>query len=148
MVQEVKGIRILLAEDDDELRGALARALRLSGYAVTECRHGLDLLEQLSCLDTPAEPEDFDLIVSDVRMPGVTGLSVLEGLAELDQAPPVILITAFGDEETHAAAKRSGAIAMIDKPFELEDLLDRVYEAVAAKPKTRVSAEDYTLHPG
>lgn len=131
MVKNIKVTRILLAEDDDELRGVLARALGQAGCAVTECRHGLDLLDQLSCLDTPAEPEDFDLIVSDIRMPGVTGLSVLEGLSELDQAPPVILITAFGDEETHAAAKRLGAIAMIDKPFELEDLLSRVHEGLA-----------------
>jgi DNA-binding response OmpR family regulator len=117
------GIRVLLAEDDREFRALLAGELRKEGYSVTECEHGMHLLSRLKCLDTPSEPEDFDLIISDVRMPGVTGLSILEGLHEYENVPPVILITAFGDGETHAAAKRLGAAAMLDKPFEMSDLL-------------------------
>jgi DNA-binding response OmpR family regulator len=122
--------RILLAEDDDELRKVLAGALQRDGYEVTECRDGLALVGQLRSLVAPAELDDCHLIVSDVRMPGVLGLSVLEGLSQLKQAPPVILITAFGDEETHAAAKRLGAVAMLDKPFELDKLLGKVRETV------------------
>jgi DNA-binding response OmpR family regulator len=56
-------------------------------------------------------------------MPGVSGLSVLAGLHELQNAPPIILITAFGDPATHAEAKRLGAGAMIDKPFEIAELI-------------------------
>jgi two-component system response regulator (stage 0 sporulation protein F) len=123
-------IRILLAEDDDELRGVLANSLRRVGYEVTECRDGLELVGQLRSFNTPADPDDFHLIISDVRMPGVLGLTVLEGLSQLEHAPQVLLITAFGDEETHAEAERLGAVAMIDKPFELETLLDKVREAV------------------
>jgi CheY-like chemotaxis protein len=127
-----KARRILIAEDDDEFRKLLVQSFRKQGYEVTECRHGVDLIGELSCLKEPARPEDFDLIVSDIRMPGVTGLSVLEGLHEFKHAPPVILITAFGDEQTHAAAKRLGAAAMIDKPFEMEDLLAQAAETLGS----------------
>jgi len=50
--------------------------------------------------------DDFDLVVSDIRMPGIFGLTILEGTRQWDRFPPIILITAFGDEETHAHAAR------------------------------------------
>ncbi len=126
---------ILIAEDDDEFRNLLVQSFRKHGYEVTACRHGVDLVGQLRCLSEPARPDDFDLIVSDIRMPGVTGLSVLEGLHEFKHAPPVILITAFGNEETHAAAQRLGAAAVVDKPFEMENLLSEVAKALAASAR-------------
>jgi FixJ family two-component response regulator len=64
-------------------------------------------------------------------MPGLTGLEVLAGLRKRDQSTPVILITAFGDEQTHAEAKRLGATAVIDKPFDTADLLTAVRRALA-----------------
>jgi DNA-binding response OmpR family regulator len=115
--------RVLIAEDHDEFRELLAQSFRHHGYEVTECRHGIDLVEQLRCLQDPARDSDYDLVISDIRMPGVTGLSILDGLRECKNAPPVILITAFGDPQTHAEAKRLGAAAIIDKPFEILDLL-------------------------
>lgn len=123
---------ILIAEDDVEFRKLLVESFRKLGYQVTECRHGVDLIDQLSCLKEPARPDDFDLIITDIRMPGVTGLSVLEGLREFNGAPPVILITAFGDQQTHAAAKQFGAAAMIDKPFEMGDLVAQAEKTLAA----------------
>ena len=129
--------RVLIAEDDEAFRNVVAQSFRKHGFAVTECRHGVDLIGQLGCLEEPTQPNDFDLIISDIRMPGVTGLSVLEGLREFPNVPPTILITAFGDEETHAEAKRLGAAAMIDKPFEIGDLLSRAREILAAKSSQR-----------
>jgi CheY-like chemotaxis protein len=125
--------RVVIAEDDDEFRKVLAQSFRDLGFSVTECRHGVDLIGQLRCLKDPAQPSDFDLIISDIRMPGVTGLSVLEGLREFKNVPPTILITAFGDEQTHSEAKRLGAAAMIDKPFEIADLLSKSEEILTAK---------------
>jgi len=114
---------VLIAEDHDEFRQLLAQSFRIQGYEVTECRHGVELIGQLKCLRESAPDSDVDLIISDIRMPGVSGLSVLEGLRECNNAPPVILITAFGDPQTHAEAMRLGAVAIIDKPFEIVDLL-------------------------
>jgi CheY-like chemotaxis protein len=113
--------RVLLAEDDREMRCLLAAELRKEGYIVEEARTGFDLLEILG--DLTLRNEAFELIVTDIRMPGLSGLSVVEGLRNGitpgTSGTPVILITAFGDEDTHAEAKRLGTV-IFDKPFDLE----------------------------
>jgi len=109
---------ILLAEDDKEMRSLLALMLRKEGYQVFECTDGLSLLDMLS--------SNFDLIISDIRMPGVTGMEILMGANELDNFPPIILITAFGDKETHMQAERLGAVALFDKPFDIDEMLKKV----------------------
>jgi two-component system response regulator (stage 0 sporulation protein F) len=121
--------RILLAEDDAEMRSLLALMLRKEGYHVTECPDGISLLDQLSFFFLPGqEHEEVDLIISDIRMPGVTGMEILMGAHENAGFPPIILITAFGDEKTHAQAKQFEAAAMFDKPFDIDDLLTKVRE--------------------
>jgi two-component system response regulator (stage 0 sporulation protein F) len=118
---------ILLAEDDEEMRSLLALMLRKEGYRVTECPDGLSLLDTLSSFFLPSEEHKiFDLIISDIRMPGVTGMEILMGANELDNFPPIILITAFGDKETHIQAERLGAAALFDKPFDIDDMLKKV----------------------
>ncbi len=125
--------RVLLGEDDADMRCVLSEALREKGYGVVECADGLRVLERLSSVVlssavTSRDPENFALIISDIRMPGVNGMSILEGVKLFEHFPPIILITAFGDEETHAEAARLGAAAMFDKPFDIVDLLDKVEE--------------------
>jgi CheY-like chemotaxis protein len=119
---------ILLAEDDKEMRTMLAQELRISGYRVAECPDGWNLLEQLGSfvLPNPIEHEEVDLVIFDIRMPGITGLEILEGLHQAEGFPPIILITAFGDEKTHLQEEECGAAAMFDKPFEIDDLLAKV----------------------
>lgn len=121
---------ILLAEDDMEMRALLVLSLRKAGYKVTKCRDGVGLLSHLGAFLLPdeSEHEDVNLIISDIRMPGFTGMEVLEGLQGNEGFPPMILITAFGDEETHALSKEFGAAAMFDKPFDMDDLLAKVHE--------------------
>ena len=122
---------ILLAEDDKEMRVLLAGALRRAGYAVTECGNGVELLDHLGSYVLPDEEhEEVDLVISDIRMPGLTGLEILEGLSRRGDLPPFILITAFGDVETHARAKHWGALAMFDKPFDVDDLVAKVRKVV------------------
>jgi DNA-binding response OmpR family regulator len=124
---------ILLAEDDEEMRKLLALMLRKEGYRVCECMDGLSLLDMLSPYFLPGqEHEDVDLIISDIRMPGVTGLEILMGANELDDFPPIILITAFGDKEIHVQAKRLGAAALFDKPFDLDELMKKVAEILSS----------------
>ena len=124
--------RILLAEDDREMRVLLAEQLRHDGYEVVECCDGQGLVAHLSALFLPgAEPEEFDLVISNIRMPAFSGLEVLDGLHGRAGCPPVILITAFGDEQTHERARRLGAVATFDKPFRIPDLLAVVRQTVA-----------------
>jgi DNA-binding response OmpR family regulator len=111
----------------------VATSLRRSGYDVTMCTNGINLLDHLGSYLLRGGEDHYALIVSDIRMPGVTGMEVLEGLRHVKAAPPVILITAFGDRETHLEAERFGAVAVLDKPFELDRLL-RLVESVLSKP--------------
>lgn len=107
---------VLLAEDDDELRSLLATVLRKDGHEVAEARTGVELLRALEagagggCLP--------DVVVSDVQMPGLTGLEVASALRLAASRVPIVLITAFGDDDAHGRARELGAI-MLDKPFDL-----------------------------
>lgn len=128
---------ILLAEDDDEMRAVLAFHLRKEGYLVTQCRNGIELADRTDASLNPRREESsvgqhYDLVITDIRMPGILGISVLEGCQHITNAPPIILITAFGDAETHAEAERLGAAAFFDKPFEICDLVDKVRQILSS----------------
>jgi len=113
---------VLLAEDDPELRSLLAFCLFQAGYAVTSCADGLSLLERIQQGLDGVDP--VDLVVTDIRMPGLTGLEVLEACHDQLRLPPLICMTAFGDEQTHAEALRLRARAIVDKPFDIDRLVE------------------------
>jgi DNA-binding response OmpR family regulator len=118
---------ILLAEDNQEMRAMLALALTHEGYNVVECCNG----EELSlCLRESSfrNSESIDLVISDIRMPGMSGLGVLAVHGQKARCPPMILMTAFGDATTRAEAQRMGAVAFFDKPFGLDELIRKVRE--------------------
>lgn len=114
--------RVVIAEDDAEMRALLVVGLEREGYEVLEARDGVQLLlclEQI-CMRAPGAPIP-DLIVSDIRMPGHTGLELLQAMRDADIRLPVVLITAFSDGATRERAERAGAV-LIDKPLDLDDL--------------------------
>jgi DNA-binding NtrC family response regulator len=116
--------RVLLAEDDAAMRDVISQALRAEGYHVIEVTHGLELRDRLhqSLLQQDLEPPP-DLVISDVRMAGGSGLDVLSWLKDHDWALPVILITACGDMDLHLDAERLGAASSLDKPLDVDDLI-------------------------
>lgn len=119
--------RILLAEDDAAMRSLITEVLQNFDYDVLEAADGKELFEHLVSLTLDRSDEDrVDAVISDVRMPGMSGLEFLHDLRSVGCPVPVILITAFGDEETHARARLLGAVAVFDKPFDVEDLLTAV----------------------
>jgi two-component system response regulator (stage 0 sporulation protein F) len=130
---------ILQAEDTEEMRSVIAMRLRQQGYSVTECADGAELLARLGVylhpetVEQPPETRKYDLVISDVRMPGVFGTSIVEGASECPDFPPTILITAFGDDETHDKARRIGVAAVMDKPFDMGDLLEKVRTVIAGQ---------------
>ena len=128
--------RVLVAEDDYELRRMIALALRKDGYEVVVAKDGTELLEMVadSFLGDTADLA-FDVIVSDIRMPGWSGMQVLQGLMDRDETMPVILITAFGDAKTHMLAHELGAVCVLDKPFEMDDLRMVVLNTVGARQR-------------
>ncbi|HEX7481463.1 MAG TPA: response regulator [Polyangiales bacterium] len=115
--------RVVIAEDDVEMRSLLATALRADGCEVRTAHNAEQLMHVLDELrETSSSSAAVDLIISDIRMPGMSGLQALETLRKSHGATPVILITGFGDPDTHAEAHRLGAVAVFNKPFDIDDL--------------------------
>jgi DNA-binding response OmpR family regulator len=117
-------VHVLIAEDDADMRKLLAERLRREGFEVLEARDGRELVELIAAqvLGGSGDRPPIDLVISDVRMPGMSGLDALASLRRHDWGTPFIVITAFGDADTHAEARRLGAAAVFDKPFDVDDL--------------------------
>jgi CheY-like chemotaxis protein len=114
--------RVLLAEDDAEMRSVVADALRGDGYEVVELADGGRLLVDIAArLKSGDGVDSLDLIVSDIRMPVCTGLQILAALRDAHWHTPVILMTAFGDDATRRHAESLSAV-LFDKPFDMDDL--------------------------
>ncbi|MEZ4387243.1 MAG: response regulator [Candidatus Krumholzibacteriia bacterium] len=118
--------RVLLAEDDLEMRRMVAWSLEHAGYEVRECANGTTLLRALAGDERGGGRGAYDLVISDIRMPGYTGLEVLASVRAFDDCPPVLLVSAFADPATIAEAEALGAVTLVPKPFDVGDLLDRV----------------------
>lgn len=119
---EARPPRVLLADDDHDTRAVLAAALRQDGFQVLEARDGGELLDLVSASllgETAPQP---DLIVSDVRMPGFSGLGILTGLRASSWKVPFVLVTAYGSDELFDEAREVGADAIFYKPFDIDDL--------------------------
>ena len=113
------------------MREMIAHMLELEGYNVERSPDILHMLEFF--IDSSGSPNNFDLVISDIRMPGISGIEALEGMRYCDcRVPPFVFITAFGDSSTHARAAELGAAATLDKPFEMQDLLSIVASLTAA----------------
>jgi CheY-like chemotaxis protein len=126
--------RILLAEDDAELRALLGATLRGAGYEVVEASDGDGLIEKLAeALRPDHSGAAFDLILSDIRMPHFSALDVLVGARRFIADIPVVLITAFGDASTHERARRRGATVVLNKPVRLSELCATVERVIARK---------------
>ena len=119
---------ILVAEDDIEMRRMLAWSLRRAGYEVIECQDGMLLMTKLGLLGPRRGLQEIDLVVSDIRMPGVTGLQVLERTRDFENVPPMILISAFADQAAFDQAEKLGAATLLPKPFDIDELVAKVRE--------------------
>lgn len=122
--------RVLLAEDDDELRPLIERTLTRAGFEVNAVPDGSELLDHIAlCLLGERWEPMPDVIVTDVRLPAFNGLSLMEGLREEGFRVPVVVITAFGDPSLRARVEHLGRATCLDKPFDQEDLEAAVWRA-------------------
>ena len=115
--------KVLVVEDEAGMRKSLAIMLRRDGYAVTEAAGGTEALEQLG-------REVFDVVVADLKMDDLSGLEVLRHVRQTSPDLEVILMTAFGTIESAVEAMKLGAFDFITKPFQAEEILLRVRNAV------------------
>lgn len=112
-------IRILVAEDDEEMLELLVKVLREEGYGVVNASSGDEAIARL-------DDEPIDIVLTDIRMPGVDGMGVFRGAMTRNLHQPVILMTAFGSIESAVQAMKEGAYYYLAKPFNIEDLLETV----------------------
>ena len=115
--------RILLAEDDDSLRGFLSRALQRAGYEVTSCADGEAAQAVLD--------QDWDLLLTDIVMPGADGIEVARIAAARQPGLRIMFITGFAAVAL-SAAQASPQAKVLSKPVHLRDLVNEVERMVAA----------------
>lgn len=128
--------RVLVADDDAAMRNLVCAALADEGYEVDEVASGLELLRAIEKSTLDAWPLDgVDLIVSDLRMPGLTGLDVMRKLHAAHTATPMILMTAFAEAEIFTLAKRYD-VPVLSKPFSLERLRTTVASVLKGASST------------
>jgi CheY-like chemotaxis protein len=111
--------RILVGEDDDDLRKVIAMSLEMAGYSVIEARDGAELLDFL-CATAPGH---FDLVICDHRMPGPQGI---ECLSMTRSRAPFVILSGHVDDDMRAAATRFGAARLLEKPIDLTELMGLV----------------------
>ncbi|MET0342625.1 MAG: response regulator [Polyangiales bacterium] len=110
---------VLLAEDDDALRGQIARSIAELGWEVVPARDGRELLTRLDTLLVHTGPR---FLITDLRMPQLDGVDLLAELRLCKHRMRTIVVTAFADEETRQTVRALGASMIFSKPFDVDDL--------------------------
>lgn len=135
MINKSDDITIIYIEDSDDVRFACEQTLTLAGYRVISCcdaEHSFSLIQSLQNI----------IVLTDVRLPGISGLELLNYINEMDNKIPVILITGHGDVEMAVEAMRNGAFDFIEKPCSSDKLLSIIARAVE---KRRLVLENQQL---
>lgn len=119
--------RILVVDDDKSIREFLEIFFIKEGYKVNTISNGKDALEFM-------DKERVSLVLSDIRMPGMDGITFLKEIKKRYPEVPVVMITAFGNMETAVAAMKEGAWDYISKPFKVDHLREVVHNAIQKGP--------------
>jgi DNA-binding response OmpR family regulator len=120
--------RVLIIEDDEEMRSLLKDFFVEEGFETDSVSNGYDALGVLT-------KKVFDLVVTDIRMPGLTGLDILPRIKKIQPEVAIIVITAFGTEEVRRKAFERGANAYLEKPIHFQELRGLIHEVILAKEK-------------
>ena len=119
-------VRIMIIEDDEEMRSLLKDFLEEEGLETDSVNNGADALGKLS-------KDHFDLILTDIRMPGLTGLDILPRIRRLKPKTPIIVMTAYGSDDVRRRSLERGATAYLEKPILLTQLRTLIREMVSRK---------------
>jgi CheY-like chemotaxis protein len=134
-------MNILVADDDEDVRALVAQTLRADGHRVVEARDGAELIDRLrDALDDLTDRPD--VVVTDVRMPKLSGLGVLAELRRSHWDVPVVLITVMADESVGTIARRLGAVGVLKKPLDVDNLRTAVVNAGVAFAHARAKSKN------
>lgn len=128
-------LKILVIDDDPSIRNMLAIVLKKSGFEVTCTESGKTALEKL-------KKESFDLVISDIKMPDISGIDLLKKIKVISPEIPVIMITAFASANDAVEAMKLGAEDYVTKPFSLDELKIIIDRAIY---KTNIEKENIQL---
>jgi DNA-binding response OmpR family regulator len=126
--------RILLAEDDDNVRAFVARALGFAGHEVTECEDGGIAAEAMQ-----AATGAYDLLLSDIKMPVMDGIALALAVGAAWPEVTIVLMTGFADQRERAHGLEALVYDVIPKPFSLAQLMQKVDDALNGRPVEIVS---------
>ncbi len=126
--------KILVVDDEAKMRRVLQIILQKEGYEAVTAKDGREALQK-------AEKENFDLVLTDMKMPGLSGIDLLKRITESDEEIPVIMVTAYGTVETAVKAMKEGAHDYLLKPFEKDEM--KIIIANALKMKSLVRENRY-----
>lgn len=116
--------RVLIVDDDAEMRALLLDVLGRDGYEVVEARDGAEAVVALRA-------GEFEVILMDKNMPGPSGLDLLPGFRRICPRSRIIMMTAFGDVPSYVEATERGAVAYLFKPFRMEEMRAAIRGALA-----------------
>jgi CheY-like chemotaxis protein len=125
---------IILAEDEKPIRTTLTLVLEKAGYKVTAVKNGNEALDLLVSSNLKSGP--VDLLITDIRMPGITGMELIDQLNENNINLPIMVITGFKSKEMVLQLMRKGCSNLIEKPFEPDEVLLRVRDVIERKGST------------
>ncbi|MGN1400492.1 MAG: response regulator [Bacillus sp. (in: firmicutes)] len=118
--------KVLIVDDQFGIRILLNEVLQKEGYAIFQAANGMQALDI-------AEKNKPDLVLLDMKIPGMDGIEILKRLKELDPSIAVIMMTAYGELDMIQKAKKLGAITHFAKPFDIEDIREAVKEHLPVK---------------
>jgi CheY-like chemotaxis protein len=118
--------RIMVIEDDKEMRSLLKDFFEEEGFETDSVSNGVDALRKLA-------KGRFDLIITDIRMPGLSGLDILARIKKLQPETSIIVITAFGSEQVYRRSLERGATAYLEKPIHMNKLRTLIHEMISNK---------------
>ncbi|MFT5232888.1 MAG: two-component system response regulator AtoC [Candidatus Krumholzibacteriia bacterium] len=130
--------KILIVDDESTIRESLRESLAAEGYDAEIAETGEAALAK-------THGTEYDLIITDLRLPGISGLDILQALRNQGNETPVIMMTAYGDVDTAVTAMRGGAYDFIPKPFKLSAIKKQVRAALKATGEVRVAKTTVTV---
>src|SRR5271163_801282 len=144
MVETKEMEPLLLVEDKNELRAMLRKALERAGYSVDEAPDGPSAIQKVRA-------RRYLMVITDLKMPGASGLEVLRETKQADATIPVLLLTAFGSVEEAVSAMKEGAFDFLQKPVDLDHLKLLVQRAARQQEMLRENLllrEEFALRYG
>jgi two-component system response regulator AtoC len=139
-----KSHRILIADDEAPLRVVLSATLRRAGFGVTSVKNGVEALSLIKASEQPGNGEAFDLVIADLNMPDMDGMTLLSHIVQDYENLPVVILTAHGTVDLAVQALKKGAFDFLTKPYEREDVLTVINKALGQSKKSSSLARTRT----